>query len=137
MEYVGEPDWVSCAVHGPGYSGEAALVNKLFFSNGADATGWHIYTVHWAPDTISFEVDGVTVYRVTRPMVDFFGSWVFDDEKYLILNFALGGTYPFKTNGIRSPYYGIAEETINRIKDDETRVMIDWVRVTDGGGALR
>ena len=23
MEYVGEPDWVSAAVHGPGYSGEA------------------------------------------------------------------------------------------------------------------
>ncbi len=63
-------------------------------------------------------------------MVGFCGPWVFDDEKYLILNFALGGTYPFKTNGIRSPYYGIAEETVDRIKDDETRVMIDWVRVT-------
>lgn len=23
MEYVGEPDWVSAAVHGPGYFGEA------------------------------------------------------------------------------------------------------------------
>jgi len=26
MEYVGEPDWISSALHGPGYHGEAGLV---------------------------------------------------------------------------------------------------------------
>ena len=33
MEYVGEPDWVSAAVHGPGYSGEAGLVNQLHLTD--------------------------------------------------------------------------------------------------------
>lgn len=129
MEYVGEPDWVSSAVHGTGYSGEAGLVNKLYFPNGDDATGWHTYTLDWTPDRLLFEVDGATVYRVTRSMTEFFGPWVFDNEKFLILNLALGGTYPFKTNGIRSPHYGMSEETVDRIKRDEARVLIDWVRV--------
>ncbi|MDF1597766.1 MAG: glycoside hydrolase family 16 protein [Acidimicrobiia bacterium] len=129
MEYVGERDWVSSAVHGPGYAGEAGLVNKLYFPDGNDATGWHTYTLDWSPDRLRFEVDGATVYRVTPPMAEFFGPWMFDNEKFLILNLALGGTYPYKTNGIRSPYYGISEETVDRIKDDEVRVLIDWVRV--------
>ena len=130
MEYVGEPDWASCGLHGPGYSGEAGLVNKLFFP-GEDATAWHVYTVERAPDRVVFKVDGETVYRVTRPMTEFFGSWAFDDEKYLILNVALGGTYPYKTNGIDSPYYGIGAETAERIGDDDVRMLIDWVRVVE------
>ena len=131
MEYVGERDWVSCGLHGPGYSGEAGLVNKLFFEGGEDATGWHTYSIDRAPDTVEFRVDGAIVYRVTRPMAEFFGSWAFENEKFLILNVALGGTYPFKTNGIRSPYYGIAEGTVNAIANDEAKVMIDWVRVDE------
>lgn len=129
MEYVGEPDWISCALHGPGYSGESGLVNKLYFQNGADATAWHIYTVDWAPNQILFKVDDVLIYRVTRPMIDFFGPWVFDNDKFLILNLALGGVYPFKTNGVQSPYYGIPEETVTTIKNDQAKVMVDWVRV--------
>ena len=131
MECVGEPDWTSCAIHGPGYSGESGLVNKSFLPSGEDVTHWHIYTAEWTPDSISFKVDGATVYRVTRPMVDFFGSWAFENEKFLILNVALGGVYPFKTNGIRLPYYGIPEETVERIRRDEVRVMIDWVEVRE------
>ncbi len=71
-----------------------------------------------ADDEIVFSVDGAPVERVTRPMVDFFGSWEFDDDKFLILNVALGGTYPFKTNGIRTPYYGLAAETVDAISQD-------------------
>ncbi len=130
MENVGESDWVSCAVHGPGFSGESGLVNKMFFPGARDATDWHIYSVRWEPDQVVFDVDGLTVYRVTRPMVEFFGSWVFENEKFLILNFALGGTYPFKTNGVRSPYYGIPEETVAKIANDEVALLVDWVRVT-------
>lgn len=135
MECVGESDWVSCAVHGPGYSGEAGLANARVFPQGVDATDWHVYTVHRAPDSITFTIDGAVVYRVARPMVEFFGRWAFDDEKFLILNVALGGTYPFKTNGVHSPYYGIAAETVEKIRDGDARIWVDWVRV-DGVGQL-
>jgi beta-glucanase (GH16 family) len=130
MEYVGEADWVSAALHGPGYFGEAGLVNKVYFAAKEDATAWHVYSVDWFPDKVIFKVDGVTIYRVTRPMADFFGPWVFNDNKYLILNFALGGTYPFKTNGVQNPYYGIPDQTVRMIKDNQGKVAVDWVRVT-------
>jgi len=130
MEYVGERDWVSSAVHGPNYFGEAGLVNKRYFPGADDASSWHIYRVDWRSDSLIFTVDGRLVYRVTRPMIDFFGPWVFDNDKYLILNFALGGTYPFKTNGTQEPYYGLPASTVEIIKQDEIKIAIDWVRVT-------
>ncbi len=129
MEYVGEPDWVSSAVHGPGYSGEQALANNMYFTGGADASGWHVYAVDWEPDRLVFTVDGELAYRVVRPMVDFFGPWAFDNEKFLILNFALGGVYPVKSNGIRSPYHGMSEEAVTAIKTDRAKVLVDWIRV--------
>jgi beta-glucanase (GH16 family) len=130
MEYVGEADWVSAAVHGPGYFGEAGLVNKVYFAGKDDATSWHVYSVDWFPDKIIFKVDGVLIYRVTRPMTDFFGPWVFNDNKFIILNFALGGTYPFKTNGVQTPYYGIPDQTVRMIEKNQIKVAVDWVRVT-------
>ncbi|CAN5669489.1 hypothetical protein BH24ACT5_BH24ACT5_03410 [soil metagenome] len=133
MEYVGEPDWVGCALHGPGYSGETPLVNKFFFPHD-DVTDWHTYSVDWEREQIVFHVDGRVIYRVTRPMVRFFGDWAFDDEKFLILNVALGGVYPFKTNAINSPYCGLPAETVEAIRDDQVKVLVDWIRVTQPVG---
>lgn len=131
MENVGEPDWASAALHGPGYSGEAALVNKKFFSAANDATTWHIYSLEWTPARdLLFKIDDELIYRVTRPMVAFFGPWACDSRQFLILNCALGGTYPFKTNGVRSPYYGLPEATVQSIRNNEARLLVDWVKVT-------
>lgn len=129
LEYVGEPDWISGAVHGPGYFGEGGLVNKLFLPSDRDVTSWHVYSVEWTADQLIFKVDDVLFCRITRPMTDFFGPWVFDNKKFLILNFALGGTYPFKTNGIKTPYYGLPASTAQSIRDDKVKMLVDWVRV--------
>jgi beta-glucanase (GH16 family) len=129
MENVGEPDWVSAALHGPGYSGESGLANRMYFPNGDGTSGWHVYQARWEPDRISFTVDGRLHYRATRPMVEYFGAWAYDNSKYLILNLAIGGTFPFKTNGIRSPYRGLAEETVHAISKENVRMLVDWVRV--------
>lgn len=134
LEYVGQRDWVSSAVHGPNYFGEAGLVNNLYFRGPEDAGSWHVYRVDWRPDSLIFKVDDEVAYRVTRQMTDFFGPWVFDNDKFLILNFALGGTYPFKTNGIQEPYYGLPQSTVDLIRQDKVRVAIDWVRVTADSG---
>ena len=131
MENVGEPDWASVAVHGPGYSGETPLVNKKYFLSNNYTTNWHIYSLEFtATNGMIFKIDGELVYRVTRPMVEYYGSWVFSDPKYLILNFALGGTYPYKTNGVCSPYYGIPEKTVQAIQNNEMKMLVDWVKLT-------
>lgn len=129
MEYVGEKEWTGVALHGPGYSGETPLVNKHYFGEGTDVTQWHIYAVEWTSTEMLFKVDGRTTYRVTRPMVEHYGKWVFDTPKHIILNFALGGVYPFKTNGIKKPYNGLPAATVERIKKGEIGMEIDWVRV--------
>ena len=129
MEYVGEPDWIGVALHGPGYSGETPLVNKFFFPDGVDVTSWHTYAVEWTDQQIDFLIDGRVTYRVTRPMVENYGEWTFDNEKYLILNFAMGGAYPYKTNLIEEPYNGIPQETVDAVKAGEVAMLVDWVRV--------
>jgi beta-glucanase (GH16 family) len=131
MENVGDGEWASVAVHGPGYSGESGLVNKKYFLPEKDAGAWHIYTMDCRnPDELIFFIDGELVYRVTKPMVTFFGPWVFDGKKFLLLNFALGGTYPYKTNGVRFPYHGIPQETVDSMRSEEARMLVDWVKIS-------
>jgi len=132
MEYVGEKDWTGVAVHGPGYSGETPVVNKYFFESGTDVTDWHVYSVDWTPQDLRFRVDGRLTYRATRMMIENYGKWVFDEPEFIILNFAVGGIYPFKTNGIRQPYYGLPESTLQRIKDGDLKMYVDWVKVMKG-----
>lgn len=135
MEYVGEPDWIGVALHGPGYSGETPLVNKYFFPEGEDVTDWHVYAVEWTADSMEFLIDDRLIYRVTRPMVEIYGDWRFDTPKFLILNLAIGGVYPAKTSGITEPYYGLPESTADHIAAEGAAIHIDWVRVTQAGEA--
>lgn len=130
MENVGEDDWTSVALHGPGYSGETPLVNKYFFTPGTDITQWHVYAVEWTRDTLAFTIDGRLIYRTTRAMVEHYGRWAFDGPKFIILNLALGGAYPVKTNGVEQPYPGIPESTVRCIREENARVLVDWVLVT-------
>ncbi|HSJ77385.1 MAG TPA: glycoside hydrolase family 16 protein [Erythrobacter sp.] len=129
MEYVGEKDWTGVALHGPGYSGETPLVNKFFFDDSTDATHWHVYAIEWTKDAVLFEINGRLTYRVTRPMVENYGKWRFDNDKHLILNFALGGAYPFKTSRIAQPYNGLPASTVDQIKAGKVAMYVDWVRV--------
>ena len=130
MENVGEPSWVSAAVHGPGYSGEEALVRHDAFPAGQDASGWHVYAVDWSSDAMVFRVDDREIYRVTKAMVTPRGAWSFDNQKYLIVNLAIGGVYPRKENHWTGTYVGLPDSTLRSIKADSSAVLVDWVRVT-------
>jgi beta-glucanase (GH16 family) len=137
MENVGERDWTSVALHGPGYSGATPLVERYYFPEGRDATGWHVYAVDWWPDSLVFRVDDAVAYRVTRPMVEHHGRWSYDNPKYLILDLALGGSYPLSVNGVRAPYLGLPAATVELIERGEATVLVDWVRVTTLPGVER
>ena len=127
MENVGEADWISAALHGPGYFGETPIVNKVFLKK--DITQWHVYSVDWTKNALLFKVDGEMYYRVTRTMVENYGKWAFDTPKFLIVNLALGGAYPYKTNGFKTPYNGIPDATFTKIKNGQGKVLVDWVKV--------
>ena len=130
MENVGEPDWVSTALHGPGYFGDTPIGSRSHFTPPDDIAHWHIYSARWTPDTITFKVDGATTYTVTRLDIQKYGAWAFDNPKFIILNLALGGGYPNGVNKVTTPYFGLPASTVQRIDAGEVKVLVDWVLVT-------
>ncbi|QZH75508.1 MAG: glycoside hydrolase family 16 protein [Erythrobacter sp.] len=129
MEYIGEADWTGVAIHGPGYSGDLGIADRQYFAPGTDVTQWHTYAAEWTADEISFFVDDRLTMRIPRTNAEFFGEWVFDNPQHVILNFAVGGIYPHKINGIEEPYLGMPQETADRIAGGELFMEVDWVRV--------
>ncbi|AYL96359.1 glycoside hydrolase family 16 protein [Mucilaginibacter celer] len=130
METVGDSSWVSHALHGPGYFGDTPIVKRVSFPAGIDVTQWHVYTVDWSPESLIFKVDGKVTYTVTKTMVEKYGRWAFDNKKFVILNFAIGGGYPGGVNKVTKPYHGLSQTTVDKIKAGQAKVFVDWVLIT-------
>ena len=119
MENVGfEPNTVHGTMHGPGYSGSNGV--GAAYSGPTFADDFHTYAIDWAPNSISWSVDG-NVYE-TRTPADINGNqWVFDHPFYIILNLAVGGYWPGDP-------------------DDSTQfpqqLVVDYVHVTASNSAL-
>ncbi|MFJ3305268.1 ricin-type beta-trefoil lectin domain protein [Streptomyces sp. NPDC086549] len=99
MENVGyEPSTIHGTIHGPGYSGSGGIGAAYSLSGGqAFADAFHTFAVDWAPDSITWSVDG-TVYQRRTP-ADLGGrTWVFNKPFFLILNLAVGGDWPGDPN---------------------------------------
>jgi beta-glucanase (GH16 family) len=98
MENVGhEPSTVHGTLHGPGYSGYSGangISGACTLPGGqAFADAYHTFTVDWAPDSITWSVDGAVHQR--RTPADLNGNpWVFDKPFFLILDLAVGGDWP-------------------------------------------
>lgn len=91
LENIGrKPSTIVGCVHGPGYSLPASytLPEGEVFSRE-----YHTFAVEWAPDSLTWYVDGVAYKKRTREDL---GNrpWVMNDPYFLILNLAVGGTWP-------------------------------------------
>ncbi|MEU6549518.1 family 16 glycosylhydrolase [Streptomyces sp. NPDC046915] len=103
MENVGfEPSTVHGTIHGPGYSGSGGIGAAYSLPGGqAFADAFHTFAVDWAPDSITWSVDG-NVYQRRTP-ADLGGrTWVFNKPFFLILNLAVGGYWPGDPDGSTS-----------------------------------
>ncbi|GAA2825498.1 discoidin domain-containing protein [Crossiella cryophila] len=130
LENIGYRDWVSAALHGPGYSADGNIGRTEYFPGGGSADQWHVYSAEWTPQYIAFFLDGREYHRTTRDFVESVrGQWVFDQNQYVILNFALGGAYPAGHNKVTQPYWGLPQSSVDRVRDGVIRTEIDWVRV--------
>lgn len=89
MEHVGNnPGVVQAAIHTPSSSG--ATVNTGS-KNVSDATSaFHVYSVNWSADEISFLIDD-EIYYTYKPGVKNADTWPFDADQFIILNVAMGG----------------------------------------------
>jgi len=93
MEHIGsDPRMTSHAVHTALKNG--SLGNNWFTKVYKDSmeNKFHIYTILWEPDDILFYIDNVKTATLYRNFTDTSTGWPFDQEFYVILNLAVGGT---------------------------------------------
>lgn len=90
MEYVGNnPGTVQSAIHNTSSSG--ATENQASTSIENETSDFHLYSVIWSEDRITFLVDDVKFYTYEPDTKDE-ATWPFDADQFLILNVAMGGT---------------------------------------------
>lgn len=136
MENIGYADWVSGALHGPGYWGAGSIGGTHVMPSGTINT-WHTYSVEWDPTYIKWYIDDVLMRTVTRADVNANGSqWTYDNPKFILLNLALGGDYPQGWNGCTgNPMpagcfgYGLPQSTVDNIIAGGGVVQVDYVQV--------
>ncbi|GAA1663646.1 glycoside hydrolase family 16 protein [Kribbella yunnanensis] len=100
MENIGrEPNTVHGTIHGPGYSGAEGIGAAYNSPNGQPfRNDFHTYRVDWAPNVITWYVDGVQYQR--RTPADLGGDqWVFNHPFFMIMNVAVGGYWPGYPDG--------------------------------------
>jgi beta-glucanase (GH16 family) len=96
MENIGrEPRIVHGTIHGPGYSGGSGIGSSFTFPGGAVAADdFHVFAVEWEPAAIRFYVDGSLYATRTAADLPAGQRWVFDHPFFLLLNVAVGGSWP-------------------------------------------
>ncbi|MEO0323564.1 MAG: glycoside hydrolase family 16 protein [Myxococcota bacterium] len=112
MENIGDEETIYGTVHGPGYSGGDSIGRRLV-TPGEDYTAdFHVYRVDWDPSSIRWYVDGDLYF--TLQVGDTPGDWVFDTPFFMILNLAVGGSFPGSPTDA-TPF--------------PAELVVDWVRV--------
>jgi beta-glucanase (GH16 family) len=96
MEHIGkQPSVNHGTLHGPGYSGGNPLTGTFTLPNGEKfADDFHTVAVEWEPNTIRFYVDNNLYQTKTAANVPTGSRWVFDHPFFMILNVAVGGSFP-------------------------------------------
>jgi beta-glucanase (GH16 family) len=115
MEYRGqEPNIVHGTLHGPGYSGGAALTGSYTKSGAGFDADFHVFTIDWDEDGITWLVDGIAYQTFTPASLSSGRRWVFDHPFFILLNVAVGGNYVGPPDGST-----VFPQTM----------LVDWVRV--------
>jgi len=79
---------VSSALHTPSSSG--ATVNTATQMLTDVANNFHVYSMNWSPDQITFLIDNVGYYTY-KPSTQNSATWPFDLDQFILLNVAMGG----------------------------------------------
>lgn len=97
MENIGkEPATVHGSLHGPSTTGPTSDATSAFSLPAGQnfADDFHLYAVEWEPGVVRFYVDTNLYATFTAAQWPAGGTWVFDHPFFLLLNVAVGGTWP-------------------------------------------
>jgi len=81
-------NYVQSTLHTPSAFGGAGKNGGIIASDLAN--NYHIYSLNWSPNQISFLLDGA-IYYTYNPTTKNSSTWPFDNEQFLLLNVAMGG----------------------------------------------
>ena len=92
MEFRGDiSDRTTSALHGPNTPPGSGL-GAAYMSFAPLSDGYHTYAIEWRKNSIDFIVDGRVTGSYSSADTGARG-WVYNQEFFLILNLAVGGTY--------------------------------------------
>jgi len=90
MEIKGkEPSINYGAAHSP-----VGLLKKYELQDGSFADNFDTFALEWAPDQLSYFVDGNNYVNLEKASLTDQQKWVFDHPFNIILNLAVGGLFP-------------------------------------------
>ncbi|HVR03255.1 MAG TPA: glycoside hydrolase family 16 protein [Polyangia bacterium] len=93
------------SLHGPGYSGSHPLTGHYSLPDGGAVLSddFHVYAVEWETGVVRFYVD-TNLYETRTPAdVPAGAKWVYDHPFFILLNVAVGGTFPGPPDGTTFP----------------------------------
>jgi beta-glucanase (GH16 family) len=115
MEILGsQPHVVKGTIHGPWSWAPHDGVTGSLRSRTSLASGFHVYSVEWEPERISFLLDGTVYKTITRAELPSGSAWPFQHPYVLLLDLAVGGEWPGSPNA--STHF-------------PAQMLVDWVRV--------
>lgn len=80
--------FVQSAVHTPSSFGNTVNHGGTIANNLG--TEFHVYSMNWSPNQITFLLDGIAFYTY-NPAVKNASTWPFTADHYLLMNIAMGG----------------------------------------------
>jgi len=93
MEYLGnDVKTIHGSVHGPGYSAGNAVSSSYTVENARFDNKFYVFAVEWSSSAIKYYVDDNLYQTITPSQTN--GTWVFNNEFFMILNVAVGGNWP-------------------------------------------
>ena len=93
-------NYVQSTLHTPSSFGNSVNNGGIVATDLAN--NYHVYSMNWSPNRISFLLDDV-IYYTYEPTVKDANTWPFDKEQFLLLNIAMGGwAAPIPSNFVES-----------------------------------
>jgi beta-glucanase (GH16 family) len=97
MENIGrEPGINHGSLHGPSTTAPTSDMTSTISLPAGPAYGddFHVYAIEWEPGTVRFYVDANNYATFTQAQWPAGGQWVFDKPFFILLNVAVGGSWP-------------------------------------------
>jgi beta-glucanase (GH16 family) len=108
--FPGQPiNYIGAAIHTTSSSGNT--INKGGIQASDIAQNYHIYSMNWSPNQITFLLDNVAFYTYNPPIKNA-STWPFNVDQYFLLNIAMGG------------FAGVIPANFT-----QTSMIIDYIRV--------